>query len=416
MNILLFEDAGYLRLLPLTWLRPAFDLRCGRDRLIDKIRRHAGPVARLLVRPELHAVAERRYPLDAARNAPWTIFNARALVTGDIQLPPLGVAWKVQESLVAATITPDAVERLMASMFLDPGRVTEWVDSLRIEPTPPNVRLIDHPWDLVQANTAELVRQCRPDGEIAGKVYPGAHLIHPEAITIKSGAAVKSGTVLDAEGGPIWIDERATVEPCAVVQGPCFIGAESIIRPGASIREGTTIGPVCKVGGEVECTIFQGYSNKQHDGFLGHSFVAPWVNLGAGTTNSDLKNTYGTIRVHLNGVGVETGLHFVGSTIGDHTKTGIGTLLTTGCVLGVAANVFATRVPKFVPSFAWLTDEGMKPSRVDKIAEIARIVMARRKIDLDEDEAKLLALVAQLAQQIEVVGWANAEREIRTAQ
>lgn len=417
MNIILFEDAGYLRLLPLTWLRPAFDLRCGRDTLLEKVRRHAGGVARLLVRPELEAVAARRYALDAPVRGPWTLLNARALVAGDVVLPPPGVAWVSRDALIAATITADAVERLAPAIFLDAARVSEWVDSLRIEAQPAGVRLIEHPWDLVHANAPELLRQIAPGaGEIAGHVHPGAHLIRAEAITVKAGATIKPGVVLDAEGGPIWIDERATLEPNAVIGGPCYIGAGSIIRPGASIREGTTIGPVCKVGGEVECTIFQGYSNKQHDGFLGHSFVAPWVNLGAGTTNSDLKNTYGTIRVHLNGVGVETGLHFVGATIGDHTKTGIGAYLTTGCVLGVAANVFASHAPKFVPSFAWLTEGELKRSRVEKIIEIARVVMARRKVDLDADEAALLTTAARFAQQIEVVGWANAEREIRTAQ
>jgi len=134
--------------------------------------------------------------------------------------------------------------------------------------------------------------------------------------------------------------------------------------------------------------------------------VAEWVNLGADTITSDLKNTYGTIRVNINGVGVESGQHFIGSIIGDHAKTGIGTMLPTGGVIGVAANVFAQQaVPKFVPSFAWLTDSGMTPCRVEKVLDIARIVMERRDVALSDPEAQLLRKTAELARQIEAAGW-----------
>jgi UDP-N-acetylglucosamine diphosphorylase/glucosamine-1-phosphate N-acetyltransferase len=217
---------------------------------------------------------------------------------------------------------------------------------------------------------------------------------------------VKPGVVLDAEEGPIHIERGAVIEPNAVLMGPCFIGPGSIVRPGATLRGGVTIGPVCKVGGEIECSVFQGRANKQHDGFLGHSFVGEWVNLGADTVTSDLKNTYGAIRVHVNGVGAETGQHFVGSFIGDHAKTGIGSILPTGCVIGVAANVFTQkRIPKFVPSFAWLTDEGLTEYQVDKAIRIARTVMARRDTHLSHAEAALLADVARRAREVERAGW-----------
>jgi UDP-N-acetylglucosamine diphosphorylase/glucosamine-1-phosphate N-acetyltransferase len=218
---------------------------------------------------------------------------------------------------------------------------------------------------------------------------------------------VKPGVVLDAEEGPIHIDPDATIQPNAVLEGPCYIGPKSIIRPGAVIRAGTTIGPVCKIGGEIDASIIHGYTNKQHDGFLGHSYVAEWINLGADTVNSDLKNTYGTVRVHLNGVGVETGQQFVGSIIGDHAKTGIGTVLPTGCVVGVAANIFTHRsVPKFVPSFAWLTDDGLAAYRVEKAVSLAATVMARRDQWLSDADRRLLEAVAVQAREIEAPGWA----------
>jgi UDP-N-acetylglucosamine diphosphorylase/glucosamine-1-phosphate N-acetyltransferase len=212
--------------------------------------------------------------------------------------------------------------------------------------------------------------------------------------------------VLDAEEGPIHVDRDVVIEPNAVLQGPCYIGPRAVIRAGATLRPGTSIGPVCKVGGEVEGSIIHGYANKQHHGFLGHSYVGEWVNLGAGTVTSDLKNTYGTIRVSINGVGVESGQHFLGAIIGDHSKTGIGTILPTGGVIGVAANVFAGGpIPKFVPSFAWLTEAGLTGYRVEKAVHIARIVMGRRDEELTAVEQQLLEQVAVTARQVEAAGW-----------
>jgi UDP-N-acetylglucosamine diphosphorylase/glucosamine-1-phosphate N-acetyltransferase len=172
------------------------------------------------------------------------------------------------------------------------------------------------------------------------------------------------------------------------------------------IREGTTIGPVCKVGGEIEASIIHGYSNKQHDGFLGHSYLGQWVNFGADTVTSDLKNTYGTIRVSINGTGVETGEQLVGSLIGDHAKTGIGTILPTGCVIGVLANLFTSgSVPKFVPSFSWISECGRESCRLEKVLQTARIVMGRRGVELSDAELYLLEQTALLAREVEAAGW-----------
>src|SRR5262249_13241808 len=156
-------------------------------------------------------------------------------------------------------------------------------------------------------------------------------------------AVIKPGAVLDAGAGPICVENEAMISPNAVLQGPCYVGANSLIQPTTIIREATSIGAYCKIGGELEGTIFHGYSNKQHHGVLGHSYVCEWVNLGAGTVNSDLKNTYGNVRVEIGNQSVDTGQIFVGAFIGDHAKTGINTILPTGCVVGFAASVFTSR-------------------------------------------------------------------------
>jgi UDP-N-acetylglucosamine diphosphorylase / glucose-1-phosphate thymidylyltransferase / UDP-N-acetylgalactosamine diphosphorylase / glucosamine-1-phosphate N-acetyltransferase / galactosamine-1-phosphate N-acetyltransferase len=407
MNIGLFEDAGFSRLLPLTWLRAGFELRCGRDRLVDKVRTHLGRVARVWVREALREPLDERFPLDTPEPGQgWCIVNARALVTGDVALPAPGMAWCHDGELVAAGVTAEEVERVSLETFQNAEALAAWLASFRVESPPAVVRLVTYPWDLVLANEAELRRQCRAGGIREGHIYDGAHLVHQTQIHIGSEARIKPGAVLDAEDGPIHIERDALIQANAVLEGPCYIGAGSVVRPGAAIRAGTTIGPVCKVGGEIEGSIIHGHTNKQHDGFLGHSYVGEWVNLGAGTINSDLKNTYGTIRVSLNGQGVESGQHFLGAFIGDHSKTGIGTILPTGCVIGIAANVFKSGgVPKFVPSFAWLTDAGMTSYRVDKAIQIARTVMGRRDMELTPTEEQLLRETAATAREVEAAGW-----------
>ena len=164
--------------------------------------------------------------------------------------------------------------------------------------------------------------------------------------------------VLDAEHGPIYIDEGAEIHPFTRIEGPCYIGPKTILL-GAKCREGNSIGPMCRIGGEVEESIIQGYSNKYHDGFLGHAYVGQWVNLGALTTNSDLKNDYSSVSMVLDGgASIPTGSAKVGAMIGDHVKTSIGTLLNTGCYVGAMSVLMATGklLPKFLPSFAYFRD------------------------------------------------------------
>jgi len=288
MNIALFEDDGYRRLLPLTWLRPAFELRCGRDRLIDKVRTHVrGPLAQVFVRAPLTDVIAERCPLERAEpSADWCLLNARALVSGDIEPPPPGSAWRHNDELVAFSIAAAELDQLTPAILLDPAALSEWATRLRPVPPPAPVRLIEYPWDLVLANADELHRQCRNGGEHEGEIYPGAHLVHADQIHLGRGARIKPGAVLDAEDGPVYIARDVLIEANAVIQGPGYIGPGSIVRTGATLRPGTTVGPVCRVAGEISGCIFQGYANKQHEGYLGHSFVAEWVNIGAGTITS----------------------------------------------------------------------------------------------------------------------------------
>jgi UDP-N-acetylglucosamine diphosphorylase/glucosamine-1-phosphate N-acetyltransferase len=233
--------------------------------------------------------------------------------------------------------------------------------------------------------------------KILGKVYEGAHLINKENIFIDEGASIKPGVVLDAEGGPIYIGKNAKIFPNAVIEGPAFIGNKTAIKIGAKIYENTSIGEVCKVGGEVEGCIIHSYSNKQHDGFLGHSYLAMWVNLGADTNNSDLKNNYGNVKVTINGEQINSGSMFVGLTMGDHSKAGINTMFNTGTVVGISSNVFGSGFPqKYIPSFSWGGTDSTIIYDIEKAIEVARRVMSRRNINLYDTEEKVIREVFNL--------------------
>ncbi|MBC8455929.1 hypothetical protein H8D59_01655 [bacterium] len=219
---------------------------------------------------------------------------------------------------------------------------------------------------------------------LEGQIDNGAHLLNRGKIYIGKNARIFPGAVLNAENGPIYISENVIIEPNAVLTGPLFIGGNSLIRSCSQISE-CSIGQVCKIGGEVAETMIQGYTNKQHSGFLGHAVIGEWCNLGADTTNSDLKNNYSNIIVR----GVDTGSQFVGLMMGDHCKTAIGTLFNTGTVVGVGSLLFGKGLlPNEIKPFSWGTTR--KWASFEQFLETAKIVMARRNVAMSAEEEKTL--------------------------
>jgi UDP-N-acetylglucosamine diphosphorylase/glucosamine-1-phosphate N-acetyltransferase len=400
-----FEDAGWRSLAPLTYWRATFDLRCGADSLLDKIEGVTGARASLVVRPELAPVlAERQTrPVNAGGRNDLLLINGRVLLRAGLGLAPRSAIW-AGETLVAAHITADLAGSMTADVLLDPARTRQALGGLASTVvTADAYSVIEQPWQLVELNASELRQQMAGGGgRNTGRIDPRAVLINEGEVRVGNDAMVKAGVVLDAENGPIRIDQGAVISHNAVLQGPCFVGTHAVVQPNSVIREATSIGPWCKVGGELEGTILHGYSNKQHYGFLGHSYVGEWVNLGAGTVNSDLKNTYGTVRVPINGQPVETGRMFVGAFVGDHAKTGINVALPTGCVIGFAANVLTSRQPpRFVPSFAWLTDAEEGTYDPLRALAVARKVMARRQVTMSPAEEQLFLQIADSARRLE---------------
>ncbi len=408
MSIVLFEDHGCADLLPLVYSRATFNLRCGMENLRDKVEHAYGrPVAAMYVRPTIAPVMAERWglpvnSLPAAKRLIW--INGRALVRTAIEPEPDTAIWE-GEALIAANMSSAMASTLTIETLMDPTRLVDALSSLRRVSAPDGAYvLIRHPWNLIRHNGDEITRRLSQadHGVVIGRIYDGVHILNEAAVWIGKGAVVKPCTVLDAEEGPVHIGEGAKINPNVTISGPCFIGDNCVVQSGANIRGGTSIGASCKVGGEIEGTIFHGYSNKQHDGFVGHSYVGEWVNLGADTVTSDLKNTYGSVKVAVNGREVDSGEMFVGSIIGDHAKTGIHTTLPTGCVIGYASNIFTSvHAPRFTPSFSWLTDAGRAMNDPQRALAVALKVVARRNRAYSETEQRLFLSIVEEAKRVE---------------
>jgi len=263
-------------------------------------------------------------------------------------------------------------------------------------------KLLSFPWQIIEENS-RVIEDDFQKSPFRGQseetvVYPGARMVGEENISVGEGVVIKPGVVLDASTGPIVVNDGTTIMANAMILGPSYVGKESVIKPGAKILNGTSIGDVCKVGGEVGMTVFGDCSNKQHEGFLGHSYVGEWVNIGAGSSNSDLKNNYSAVRMWCAGAVRTTGRQFLGTVLGDHTKVGIGTLFNAGTVVGFNCNVYGSQIPApFVPSFSWGQGREMVEYDLEKALLTAQIVMERRNVKFKDAHRQVFETIFELS-------------------
>jgi UDP-N-acetylglucosamine diphosphorylase/glucosamine-1-phosphate N-acetyltransferase len=394
MRVCLFEDRLALDLEPLALTRPVFALWCGCTRLADKqYRAFAASRRGALVRDEVAALW-RQTGSDSAVNDPaWLHGGAVVLVNGR-WLPPAPsalpgeidaacvglvgdeVAYAVLGPDQAATIEPDNLEECLA----------RWRCCLPARPA--GGCLVRYLWDLVDLNGDEITL----DTWLSGPERPRRDdvplaLVGPaDRLVIDPTARIDPLVAADTTAGPVVIDRGAVVAPFTRLEGPCYIGPGTHVL-GAKVRAGTSLGPGCRIGGEVEASVVLGHSNKYHDGFLGHAYVGEWVNLGAGTSNSDLRNDYGEVRVVVNGALVATGRTKVGCFLGDHVKTGLGTLLNTGTSAGAFCNLLPAGglLPRHMPSFTSVRNGALVESAdVEALLRTAERVMRRRGQALTE--------------------------------
>jgi UDP-N-acetylglucosamine diphosphorylase / glucose-1-phosphate thymidylyltransferase / UDP-N-acetylgalactosamine diphosphorylase / glucosamine-1-phosphate N-acetyltransferase / galactosamine-1-phosphate N-acetyltransferase len=413
-----FEDSQLDRLFPLTYTRAACELRVGARTLLQRMARNLKqPIAGVLVRSALAETLRQRLP-SIPVNPPLStkdgilLVNARWLALADDPWPFFGgeeipepdSAGLSQNSIVWMHLSPRLVGRIDVSKLHEARTLETVLTDVRRQSA--NATLINRPWDLLTHQNAAIAEDFAALGQTnEASLLPGVFLLNPRQIHLARDVKIWPGAVLDAENGPIIVGQGTQIRSHAVITGPVAIGEQCLIRNQSDIREECSFGPHCRVGGEIINSVFLGYANKQHHGFLGQTLVGEWANLGAGTTTSNMKNNYGTVRMPLNGREEPTGRQFMGSVIGDHAKLGIGTYLSTGTVVGFASHVVVPRPPRFVPSFAWLTDKGMERADFEKLEQLAVTVMARRHVSYSPADHALWVSIASVWSLAEQYTW-----------
>lgn len=395
MQVCIFEDTYFTNLLPLAYTRPVYDLRLGCMTLREKLLNVLPSRNRILqTRPHLTAVTQEIHQDSLVNTFPddnvWFI-NGRIIADTNLKtwIRKYDGSEKIfctGNEVVAAFVRRDNLKTIVEHLRQSPAD-EKLFDAFPTQNV--SAKLIRYPWELVSFAGEEIekdflrLKTSSKRTQKSVNIYKGVHILNKKNVILGSKVTIKPGAVLDAEKGPIVIGDGVTIMPNAFIEGPAYIGKNSIIKAGASIYHGTSIGEWCKVGGEVHNSIIHSYSNKQHEGFLGHSYIGSWVNIGANTNTSDLKNTYGTVKVKVNGQLINSGLQFVGVMIGDHSKTGINMMFETGSVVGVSCNLYgASLPPKFVPSFSWGSTKSLVRYDIEKSLEVARRMMSRRGIQM----------------------------------
>jgi UDP-N-acetylglucosamine diphosphorylase/glucosamine-1-phosphate N-acetyltransferase len=391
MQVLVFEDSLAERLMPLAGLKPVYGLTTGFRTLREKFEHYAPGISFTFhMRRRLapwYAMAYPSAPVNLLMEDDILLVNGRLVcdaVTGALieagAFTP-GTASMQDDELLFARIRPGLIMETDGSLpdLIDTDRL---VEGLRVERAG-GFRLLSNLWDPVALHPAELLRDAGslPLGRLEGEVHPSAVITDSSATWVAPGAVVRAGAVLDADGGFVAIGPGAVVEPLALVTLNVYAGAGCRVKAAARVYSNVSIGTGSKVGGEVEDSIIEPFANKQHDGFLGHSYISSWCNLGAGTITSDLKNNYSSVRILCGGREESTGLRFLGLLMAEHCRSSIGTLFNTGTVAGYGCNIFGAGFPpKEIPSFSWGGSGGFIPHEVDRAFETARTAMARRAV------------------------------------
>ncbi len=392
MRLCLVEDAAVVGLEPLTLTRPAYELVLGSGTLGAKVARAVGigtgPARRgAVIRPCLAAIQRSETPIPPSTIAiGWPVARSwssirRWVPPADFALPDESAPWLA----LATASRPCALVGPDLAAGLSPHSVAGWFEEVQDRASCIDIggEWIARPWDLVARNADHLVRDFEAVAQIGltNRHLATAALVGPaDRLSIHDSARIDPYTVFDTTNGPITVAAGVVVQPFTRIEGPAYIGRDTQLFR-ANIRGGTTLGPNCRIGGEVEAAIVHGHSNKYHEGFLGHSYIGEWVNLGAITSNSDLRNDYGEVFVPLGGDPVGTGQAKVGCFVGDHTRTGLGSMLNTGTAIGVMCNVLPAGplLPKHVPSFSAVLYGKVAPGfPLDQMFATARIVMGRR--------------------------------------
>ncbi len=390
MALCIYEDRTVNNLRPLTDTRAVYELLCGTSTLLTKIRKGLSEDMQLYLftRPYLRMVLQERYPeakVNVMPSEDELLFVNGSLVMDEkvnrlVSSLKKGEALTVGGEIVAALIngrmfSHEWVKSLMGG---DPKSVFHSLITSMREVN--GVNLITYPWQLIELSVRLI------PSEASGKALDSPN-IYGQVVS-RGEVSLEGHVLVDGRRGPVVLDDNVVVEPFSKIVGPAYIGPNSVIFTGSVVSE-CSIGPVCRIGGEVESSIFIGYSNKRHYGYVGHSIVGEWVNMGAGTTVSNLKNTYGTFRLNISGQRVDSGRQFMGSFFGDHVKTSIGCMVSGGLSIGVSSHIYRY-VNTDVPAFTIYFPDTMTEIFLESALSTAKRMMMRRQVTPSEEYLNML--------------------------
>lgn len=382
MNIILFDDSTRYTLLPFTHTRPVADIRCGIMTMRERWEHIAGKATGTLTAPYLQEV----YPLNGGSDN--LFINGSLFATTDLfaaisKLEPMQQLVQ-NETIIAARVSDAEVH------FGTKLNIPVTLSEINYESP---IQRLQHIWDIFSFNEDAIAADFTllTAGRTSQSIPEGVTVKNKENLFIEEGATINPGCIINAEG-PVYIGKDAEILEGVLIRGPLAICEHAVVKMGAKLYKGTTIGPGCKVGGEISNVVFFANSNKAHDGYLGNSVIGEWCNLGADTNCSNLKNNYDTIKIwdEHNFKSIQTGLTFCGLMMGDHSKCGINTMFNTGTVVGVSANIYGGSFPeKFIPSFTWGGSEGLTEYRLERALETANRMLQRRGKTLSAEEVKM---------------------------
>lgn len=378
MNYILFDGNVRTQLLPFTYTRPVADIRIGILTIREKWEHLLGSATSTITEEYL---SEKWPMVELDENI---LLNAAYLPSYNLVEMIKGM--KANQALFDQ-------DEVIAFYVKEVEEVDfDTYDCLQY--TAPDILKIEHTWDIFSKNGDAITRdfEMLTSDRTSAPIPKNVTTINKKDIFIEEGAKVYYSH-LNAEAGPIYIGKDAEIMEGALIRGPFALCDHGTLKMAAKIYSGTTVGPYCKVGGEVNNTVFMAYSSKGHDGFLGNSVLGEWCNIGADSNNSNLKNNYAQVKLwdYETGRFVNTGLQFCGLMMGDHSKCGINTMFNTGTVIGVATNIFGSGFPRnFVPSFSWGGASGFVKHLPNKAFETAKIAMARRDIELTPQDEDIL--------------------------
>jgi UDP-N-acetylglucosamine diphosphorylase/glucosamine-1-phosphate N-acetyltransferase len=387
LNIILFGDDHWSHLLPLTFTKPICELRVGILTIKEKWELHLNGTGSYITQDYL---AE-KYPIVIQDDN--LLINSTFLPSSQllqhISNLSIGEALLLEDEMVAARLSHEHFDNLSIE-----SNALSSLKGKEIHSDTTEINRITRPYHIFTQNGREILYDFDliTKGRQSQKISETNTIFGKYPVFVEEGAIIEC-CIINTNNGPVYIGKNALIMEGTMIRGGFAACEGSVVKMGAKIYGPTTIGPHCRLGGEVNNSVLQANSNKGHDGYLGNSVIGEWCNLGADTNNSNLKNNYLPVKIwsYVQESFEDTGLQFCGLIMGDHSKSGINTMFNTGTVVGVASNIFGDGFPRtFIPSFSWGGASGFTNHQLKKAIETAEIVMQRRKVTMSDMDKKIL--------------------------